>query len=69
MLACYNGGPGTISRSYHTWPAETQRYYSWGVGIYADALNNARRSATLNDWIAAGGQHLCNRAARELGVR
>lgn len=69
ILACYNGGPGIPNRSYQTWPSETRRYYGWGVGIYADARRNAARSDTLNDWMAAGGVHLCNRASRELGLR
>lgn len=68
-MACYNGGPGVINRSMHSWPAETQRYYQWGVGIYADARQNAANSDTLNTWLTAGGQNLCNLAALELRLR
>lgn len=62
-LACYNGGPSVTWREYANWPAETQRYYTWGTGIYQDAAQNASHSAVLDEWLAAGGNHLCNRAS------
>lgn len=68
ILACYNGGPSVIKRSFHTWAAETQRYYLWAVGIYSDALNHRNQSQTLNNWLSAGGEMLCRRATRALGL-
>lgn len=68
-LACYNGGPSVVNKNMHAWPAETQRYYMWGVGIYADAIQNRSESATLNRWLAAGGSTLCQMADTTLGLR
>lgn len=68
-MACYNGGPGVLQRSFASWPAETQRYYNWGTQIYADAAQGYSSSATLDQWLAAGGQSLCSRAAADLGLR
>jgi soluble lytic murein transglycosylase-like protein len=67
-LACYNGGPSVISRNFNTWAAETQRYYRWGSAIYRDAQANVTYSASLNDWLTSGGQYLCDRASRRLGL-
>lgn len=67
-LAGYNGGPGVMSRSMSTWPAETQRYYRWGSGIYGDIVNGSATSQTLQEWLAAGGSNLCNQAAARLGL-
>lgn len=67
-MACYNGGPGVLSRDYSSWPTETQRYYQWGRGIYADAQRNARSSETLASWLEAGGSRLCAMAAAQLGL-
>lgn len=61
-LAGYNGGLGVISGGWARWSAETRRYYQWGVGIYKDALNQQPSSPTLQSWLDAGGQHLCQRA-------
>lgn len=61
-LACYNGGPSLLSKPTDAWPNQTQRYVVWGEGIYADAQANAD-SATLDAWLRAGGQSLCNMAA------
>jgi soluble lytic murein transglycosylase-like protein len=68
VMACYNGGPSLTSRSFDTWPNETQRYYVWGLGIYIDAMNFSRESDTLSEWLTAGGSGLCNMAAVALGV-
>lgn len=68
VLACYNGGPSVVSRSYDTWAAETQRYYVWGSTIYGDAMHFAQESIHLDHWLAAGGTHLCNRASHVLGL-
>lgn len=61
-MACYNGGPSVVKKAMDRWPAETQRYYTWGVGIYADAQASRSDSDTLNRWLSAGGQSLCNMA-------
>ncbi len=68
-LACYNGGPSVVQRSYDTWVAQTQRYYVWGTGIYHDAVGNSSSSDTLNRWLAAGGAQLCSMAAAVLGMQ
>lgn len=65
-LACYNGGPATISRPMHSWPAETQRYHRWGVGIYSDAIADRAESDIFNQWLGAGGSRLCASADNEL---
>jgi soluble lytic murein transglycosylase-like protein len=67
-MACYNGGPRLIYISPVYWPTETQHYYTWGSGIYNDAIRNASQSDTLNAWLAAGGIGLCQRAASALGL-
>ena len=69
ILACYNGGPRVTWTPFGSWPAETQRYYTWGLGIYADAYTNRSDSPTLDSWLQAGGRHLCNSAAQQLGMR
>jgi hypothetical protein len=61
-LACYNGGPGVISMSRSDWYEESQNYYKWGTGIWQEASQGLTYSNTLNEWINAGGIHLCNRA-------
>jgi soluble lytic murein transglycosylase-like protein len=58
-LACYNGGPSVTTRPFSTWHNETQRYYNWGTGIYADAQQNLAQSPTLMNWLQAGGSNLC----------
>lgn len=67
-MAGYNGGHGVISRSYETWPTETQRYYRWGSGIYREASAGWDSSPTLADWLASGGQSLCDQAEASLGL-
>jgi hypothetical protein len=68
-LACYNGGPSMTTRPFSNWPDETQRYYRWGTGIYQDASANMSESQTLNSWLEAGGQYLCNQAAATQSAR
>ncbi len=65
-LACYNGGPSVINQPRERWPAQTRSYYRWGVGIYSDAAAGKRRSETLDQWLAAGGERLCASALDEL---
>lgn len=67
-LAGYNGGIGVIARSEARWPAETRRYAYWGSGIYADAQRGATESPRLNEWLAAGGKSLCQKAHLRLGL-
>lgn len=66
-LACYNGGASVIGKPRETWPRETQNYYRWGLGIYSDAVAGSATSDTFDQWLAAGGRHLCASAERELG--
>jgi soluble lytic murein transglycosylase-like protein len=68
-LAAYNGGHGIIDKSWESWPAETQRYYRWGGGIYADVSSGLIESSTLQEWLAAGGTSLCVQAAAQLGLQ
>ncbi len=65
-LACYNGGPAAIHQSADSWAAEIQRYYRWGVGIYSDAMMNRTQSDIFDQWMQAGGSHLCASALSEL---
>ena len=65
-LACYNGGPGVLSQPRENWPQETQKYYRWGLGIYSDASSGNARSETLDRWLDAGGNRLCEMALAEL---
>jgi soluble lytic murein transglycosylase-like protein len=67
-LACYNGGPSVLRRDYSTWAHETQRYYYWGSEIYKDAQANLGYSPRLDEWLNAGGDSLCQRAGRRLGL-
>ncbi len=67
-LACYNGGPRTVT-DIRYWDQQVHSYYRWGTAIYADALVQKSESETLNRWLAAGGQRLCDSAASEIGLR
>ncbi len=61
-LAGYNGGHSVIARHPSTWPAETQRYVYWGMGIWGDLESDTVPSPILHEWLIAGGDHLCKRA-------
>ncbi len=65
-LACYNGGPSVINQARENWSFETRKYYRWGVGIYSDAVAGHARSETLDQWLTAGGDRLCNSALTAL---
>jgi len=65
-LAGYNGGASLINAGWARWPAETKRYYTWGSGIYLEATQGAATSATLQDWLDAGGIGLCRQAAARI---
>ena len=66
-MACYNGGPSVLYRDYSTWADETQRYYYWGTGIYADAIQNASQSPVLDEWLSRA-QWSCDTAEAHLGI-
>jgi soluble lytic murein transglycosylase-like protein len=68
-FAGYNGGHGTAAKGWSAWAAETQRYYNWSTGIYADAVAGNATSETLNQWLAAGGAGLCRQAAQRIGLQ
>jgi len=61
-LACYNGGPSVTQRAFSTWARETQSYYRWATGMWDDVVSQRSASATLDDWLAAGGARLCQQA-------
>ena len=67
-LAAYNGGPSLIGLNEWMWPAETVRYVYWGSGIYADATQMRLSSHRLEEWLAAGGASLCQRAHQQLNL-
>ncbi|MBN1565037.1 MAG: transglycosylase SLT domain-containing protein [Anaerolineae bacterium] len=62
-LAGYNGGHGVINRGWAAWAYETQRYYYWGARIYAEAVSGMAFSPTLQEWLDANGQFLCDQAS------
>ncbi len=62
-LAGYNGGHSVIARHPTTWSDETQRYVYWGTGIWRDLGSGTVPSLTLNEWLSAGGEHLCRQAS------
>jgi soluble lytic murein transglycosylase-like protein len=61
-LAGYNGGHSVINLDPNNWPEETRRYVKWGTGIWTDLQSGEMRSDTLNQWLGAGGEHLCQKA-------
>jgi hypothetical protein len=67
-FAGYNGGYAASGSSYPYWAQETQRYYTWASGIYDEARAGQTSSATLQQWLAAGGSGLCRQAALHLGL-
>ncbi len=67
-LAGYNGGHSMIGLDSSLWPAQTQRYWYWGTGIYQDALDGQAQSARLQEWLNAGGASLCATASQQLGL-
>ncbi|MEE8119900.1 MAG: lytic transglycosylase domain-containing protein [Anaerolineales bacterium] len=62
-LAGYNGGHSVIVRHPSTWSDETQRYVYWGTGIWSDLDSETVPGFTLNEWLIAGGEHLCRQSA------
>ena len=68
-LAGYNGGIGLIGASALSWPAETQRYSTWGAAIYQDARQGETDSPALQDWLRRGGMRLCAQASIRLRLQ
>ncbi|MCD6425188.1 MAG: transglycosylase SLT domain-containing protein [Anaerolineales bacterium] len=64
-LAGYNAGVARVINPNLEWPNETQRYVSWGLNIYQDAMCGYDYSSALYNWLSKGGLSLCNRAAVE----
>ena len=62
-LAGYNGGHSVITNHPSTWSSETRRYVYWGTGIWGDLGSETVQHHTLNEWLNAGGEHLCRQAA------
>jgi hypothetical protein len=67
-LAGYNGGIGVINRPENMWSSQTQRYASWGSGIYTDAVSGGVESTSLNEWYTTHGISLCKQANLRLGL-
>jgi soluble lytic murein transglycosylase-like protein len=67
-FAGYNGGHVAAAGSWGTWANETQRYFVWTTGLYDEAGSGAGGSATLQEWLTAGGASLCRQAAMRLGL-
>jgi soluble lytic murein transglycosylase-like protein len=67
-LAGYNGGHSQIGKDPGLWPAQTQRYWYWGTGIFTDAADHQATSARLQEWLASGGASLCAQASQALGL-
>lgn len=61
-FAGYNGGHVAAGSSWSQWANETQRYFTWSTGIYDDIQAGLTQSPTVDAWLAAGGQSLCNQA-------
>jgi len=66
-FAGYNGGINGAQQGDAYWPAETQRYVYWGVGIYKAAQAGDTHSSRLDEWLASGGASLCRQAASRQG--
>ena len=67
-FAGYNGGHVAAAGSWDDWLPETQRYYVWSTGIYQDIQAGRTDSATIRQWLQAGGASLCRQAATRLGI-
>jgi len=67
-LAGYNGGHSLIGKDSALWPAQTQRYWYWGTGLYDEATSSQAVSSRLQEWLQAGGASLCTIAAQQIGL-
>jgi soluble lytic murein transglycosylase-like protein len=68
-LAGYNGGHSVINWDPTKWSAETNRYVRWGTGIWEEIHLSGLRSKTLEEWLNAGGEHLCRQARDDSSPR
>lgn len=68
-LAGYNGGHSIINHDPISWPDETQRYVAWGTGLWDEIERGEVKSATLERWLASGGDRLCKQARQDAGGR
>ena len=68
-FAGYNGGHVAAAGNWNSWADETQRYYVWSKGIYEDAKSGQSESATLQEWMQAGGASLCQQASTRLALQ
>jgi soluble lytic murein transglycosylase-like protein len=68
-FAGYNGGQQAAASGWDSWPDETQRYFIWSTGIYNDIHAGSSESATLQEWLGAGGADLCRQAAQRLSLQ
>jgi soluble lytic murein transglycosylase-like protein len=67
-FAGYNGGHVAADGNWDSWAAETQRYFTWTSGLYADVMAGTEASPMLAQWMSAGGASLCRQAAARLGL-
>lgn len=67
-FAGYNGGHVAAGNEWDQWAHETQRYFVWSTGIYADIQAGSTQSETVQKWLQAGGASLCRQAATRLGL-
>lgn len=63
-LAGYNGGHQVITLNPSQWHDETRRYVSWGSNILGEIKRGYREPPTLQAWLLAGGERLCQLAAQ-----
>jgi len=68
-FAGYNGGHVAAGTTWDNWANETQRYFTWSTGIYADVNSGLESSPTLQQWMTAGGTSLCQQAANRLDLQ
>ncbi len=61
MLVCYNGGFGALYTDPHAWVQESRDYYTWGTGIWSDAIAGRSTSPTLDRWLSIA-QWMCDEA-------
>lgn len=59
-MAGYNGGLSNAWKSMAYWPQEMVDYKYWTTGLTNDIANGLAVSPTLTEWLAAGGENLCD---------
>ena len=67
-FAGYNGGQVAAGGSWESWAAETQAYYVYTTGIYADAQAGLSQSPALQRWVEDGAGTYCQLVAKKLGL-